>query len=432
MICALSCEEKEEIWTPSDLNVSGITSYTALLGWGGVGDEYEVVMGDSVWVTANRGLAVKRLTPDTDFRWSVRAVKGGTYSDRMEHSFRTLPLPSQPTDLNAVVSYRIAELSWSGEERKYEVKTGDNIYQVSGTKHVLNELEPATTYTWSVRATRGDEVSEWAQAEFTTLERPVPPNAQITVNDLNVMRANTTITPNSSVSAYAAYVISKELYQIFVDEFTGGDEVMFMELIGNFYPTGEPSAETWELNGETGYEYYLAVLLYDNAGEPHPEVIKHEFASPAYQDNLAQASATITVSNITSSSAGIVVASAGAGAFGFYDGLFVREEYEEILADYGEEYIRQYLAFYGYLYLAPEIDDWVWESLEPATEYIIVVSPFNANGIHGYGDLVAETFTTLSSASGATPKSKFYGERKKLKKALTRETAKLLDLKKKK
>jgi hypothetical protein len=523
MICAVSCDEQEEVWTPNDLNVSGITSYTALLGWGGIGDEFEVTLGDSVWIVSERSLEVKGLSPDADFRWQVRAIKDGTRSDwAEEHTFRTLPLPPKPSGLSVVASFKTAKFSWTGSEKKYEVKTGENVYEVSGTTYLAGGFEPATTYTWSVRSIRGVDASEWVQADFTTLERPAPPTnlavkvsytsatftwsggdpayelkvgsntyavngneytvnnlepgtqyawdvrasagdgiysnwgrggtepagvesalktkdaltAQITVNDLNVMRADVTITPGNGVAAYAVLVASKELYPLLVDIYGDGDEVAFVEIFmeltgGEPYETGAPITEIWNLNGSTSYEYYAVVLLYDSEGEPYPEVIKYEFTSPAYQEGLPEASASITVSDVTATSTRTVVMSEGPGAFGFYDMLYTREEYDEMMAG-GEEDVRLDVAAWGYLYLAPEIDDWEWEGLDPGTEYVMVASPFNANGIEGYGDLVIKSFTTLSSSSGVSPKSKAYSERKKLKKALTTETVKLLDLKKKK
>jgi hypothetical protein len=264
-------------------------------------------------------------------------------------------------------------------------------------------------------------------------ERGLELTAQITINDLNVMRANITITPGPGVATYAVLVAAKEMYQDFVDEYTEGDEVLFMEMVGELYETGDPTTEAWNLNGSTDYDYYAVVLLYDDEGNPYPEVVKHEFTSPAFQEGLPEASATITVSDVTATSARIAVAP-DANAFGFYDGLFTKEEFDATVAQSGEDYVLDYLAMFGDLYIAPEEDDWEWEGLEPATEYIMVAVPFNANGADGYGNLVTETFTTLAAtASSSAAKSKAHGERerKKHKKALTAETVKLLNLKKK-
>jgi hypothetical protein len=520
LIGAVSCEEKGDgVWNPNDLNVSSITSYTAVLGWGGVADEFEVSAGDFHATITGRNVIVRDLTPDTDVRWSVRAIKDGTRSDWREHTFRTLPLPAQPAGLNAVPSFKTAELTWSGTEKKYEVEIGDTIYEVSETKCVAINLLPATAYTWNVRAKRGVDYSEWAQASFTTLARPAAPSnlavtnvsytsatftwsggeqayelkvgsdiyqvdgteytlndltpgtqytwgvraaagddiysdwaespesssfstkdpltAQISVANLNVMTADVTITPGAGVSAYSVLVASKEMYQEFVDVFTEGDEVAFMEMLGELYDTSAPSTETWELNGAPDYVYYAVVLLYDSDGEPYPEVIKHEFTSPAYQVGLPEASVSISVSEITATSARVTV-TPDANAFGFYEGIFTKESYDETVAEDGEEYIKEYLAFYGYLSFTTDDDTW---GLDPATEYIVVALPFNANGSEGYGALVTKTFTTLpgsaatsarSAKSVKSAKGMLYRERKALKKAVTAETVKTLNLQKKK
>ena len=511
MICVASCEEKEDIGSPNDLNVSSITSRTALLGWGGIGDEYEIKTGDSHWTTAKRSLALKDLSPDTEIRWSIRAIKGSTSSEWTEHAFQTLPLPAKPTGLKANVSYRSAELSWIGEGEQYAVKIGAMVYIVSSANCLVDELTPSTTYTWNVRTIRGIDSSDWVQTDFTTLANPAAPAnlavaasftsarftwsgneqtyelrvgtntytvdgkeytlnnltagmqytwavrailgdgiysewsestfstqtvpVQISINNLNVAMAEITITPDAGrVSAYTVLLASKELYQEFVDAYTDGDEVAFLEIAGEPYETNAPLTEVWELNGAPDYTYYAAVLLYKNNGEPYLEVVKHEFTSPAYQAGLPEASVTVSVSEVTATSARIVF-TPDANALGFYGEIFPKALYDEVLAIEGENYTRDYLAAYGYLFLTT--NNGVWEPLDSATEYIVVALPFNANGTAGYGALVTQTFTTLAgngapSIRSAKRTALYPREQKIPKKAVTAESIKALIQKKKK
>jgi hypothetical protein len=216
MIGAVSCEDKEDIWSPNDLNVARVTSYTALLGWGGVGDEFEVSMGDSVWTIQKRNLEVMGLTPDTEFSWQVRATKDGVRSDWTEHTFKTLPLPAKPTDLNAVASLRVAELSWSGTAKEYEVIIGDGVYVTSSTGYVVSGLAPSTAYTWNVRAIRGVDFSEWVQANFSTLARPaVPTNLEVTAS-----YTSATFTWSGGDPTYELEVVGSNTYTVNGKEFT--------------------------------------------------------------------------------------------------------------------------------------------------------------------------------------------------------------------
>jgi hypothetical protein len=263
-------------------------------------------------------------------------------------------------------------------------------------------------------------------------ERGLELTAQISISNLNPVTADITITPSAGVSAYAVLVASKELYQEFVDIYTDGDEVAFMGLLGDLYETSDPITETFELNGSTGYDYYAVVLLYDSNGEPSSGVIKREFTSPAYQAGLPEASVSIAVSDITATSARVVI-TPDANALGFYEGIFAKASYDAAVAQEGEDYIKNYLSIYGYLSFTAVDDIW---SLNPATEYIAVAAPFNANGTDGYGDLVTQAFTTPGGSGDAitvrSTESMVQRERKPYKKAVTAETIKMLNPEKKK
>lgn len=226
----------------------------------------------------------------------------------------------------------------------------------------------------------------------------VAPSAAIEVTMDNVIIADVKVTPNDATSKYIYIAASAEIWDEYAEAF-GGE----VALIETFYSFGQAimdegvSESQWELNGECSYEYLIACLVYDEDGEAYG-VVKQFFTSPDRVENAPQASLEITVGEVTSTSARLIYTMSG-GTLGYYQGIFTESEYLDMLTSRGEDYIRQYVAFYGYMML--EDDDYVWPGLTAGTNYVAVGSPFNVNGIEEYGPLATAEFTTADGTSSA-------------------------------
>ncbi|MGC3979616.1 MAG: hypothetical protein QM751_16150 [Paludibacteraceae bacterium] len=228
------------------------------------------------------------------------------------------------------------------------------------------------------------------------------PYAHISFSNINVMTADITVEPNNLVSKYVSLVVSKELYPEFVESYGGGDKIAFMEMLAEFQMASsneEKTTETWELNGSTGYDFLFLVLLYDKDGKPYGEVIEKDLKAPSFIENLPKASATVSIHDITKTSVGIKI-TPDANALGFYAGIYTAEDFADYNTPEKINSLREELAFYGFLSLKE--DDDTWALSDKNQDYVIVVAPFNANGIEGYGDLISKSFST-SSATGVAP-----------------------------
>jgi hypothetical protein len=82
-----------------------------------------------------------------------------------------------PTNLTASsVTSNSAAFSWTSNAASFEIKVGDQTYTSSVSSYALGNLSPNTTYSWSVKAVKGDISSEWAAGPgFVTLEGTSPP-----------------------------------------------------------------------------------------------------------------------------------------------------------------------------------------------------------------------------------------------------------------
>ena len=178
--------DPETLDTPAGLKVGTLTQTTAEFSWTAVegAEKYNVVIddGDAVDV-AEASYTATGLTPETAYKWKVKAVKGDIVSEWAQgpgfttpEEGDTEPVTPAPTDLTAVTTHYLAKLSWKhGGADSHQVAIGDqDPVTVAELNHVVVGLEPATAYTWKVRSCKNDEWSNWAESEFTTEPVPVP------------------------------------------------------------------------------------------------------------------------------------------------------------------------------------------------------------------------------------------------------------------
>jgi hypothetical protein len=94
----------------------------------------------------------------------------------------TLAAPTGLT-VSSITSNSVV-LSWTSDAASFEVKVGNQVYTSSAKSYALDGLSPNTTYSWSVKAVKGDISSEWAAgSDFVTLEGISPPTG-LTVSSI--------------------------------------------------------------------------------------------------------------------------------------------------------------------------------------------------------------------------------------------------------
>jgi hypothetical protein len=79
-----------------------------------------------------------------------------------------------PTNLTvSSVTDNSAVLSWTSDAASFEIKVGDQTHTSSVSSYALANLSPNTTYSWSVKAVKGDISSEWVNGPDFVTERVV-------------------------------------------------------------------------------------------------------------------------------------------------------------------------------------------------------------------------------------------------------------------
>jgi hypothetical protein len=109
-----------------------------------------------------------------------------------------------PTSLTASsVTSNSAVLSWTSDATSFEIKVGDATYTSNINSYSLGNLSPNTTYSWSVKAVKGDISSEWASSSFTTDEVPdVTPEAPTDLVVSNIDRNTADFSWTGDATAY--------------------------------------------------------------------------------------------------------------------------------------------------------------------------------------------------------------------------------------
>lgn len=175
-------------------------------------------------------------------------------------------------------------------------------------------------------------------------------------------------------------------------------EILEVYMASGQIPLSEPGDKVAvALNGEPDYEYYVGVVATDEGGEML-ESLYFTFVAPEFDGSLAlPEKVDVQVSEVTDNSAR-VVCTMGANTCAYYQAMMTKADYENIIAE-GEDYLRDYVAFYGVC--MSENDDYVWPDLPSGTDMIFICYPMNGNGIKGYGEKTEVTFTTGGTAASA-------------------------------
>ncbi len=197
-LCALalgvaSCEKDaaiETLKTPENLSHEAVTENSATISWQAVnGAEVywiEVNDGDEI-KTKNTTYELTGLDPETVYLWRVYAEKGNVRSEwSKSDAFATRAEAELPVIFEApknlavtagTVTANGATLTWTAIAgvSEYDVRIGTDIFHTSGATFTARELEPGTTYSWTVRAKSKNGISEWAapEVEFVTLPATV-------------------------------------------------------------------------------------------------------------------------------------------------------------------------------------------------------------------------------------------------------------------
>lgn len=288
----------------------------------------------------------------------------------------------------------------------------------------LQNLDDETTYIVYAQAfNRENTGSAVVTAKVTTLEGP---GVDIQVQMDNTIQAYVTYTPNENCGGVIALAASASVYYDFAEAFGGEQallETYYMMDMADVIAAGETKTTMWAMNGECDYEYLVAALVLDENGNVY-EIVHAPFTSPSFDENAPEATATITLGDVTSTTAQLIY-TMGEGTIGYYQSVYSQLDYDELVA-YGEsigmteeEYIQQYTAFYGYSMF--ENDDYVWPGFDPDTEYVAVGCPFNKNGIEGYGKMATLKFKTAPEAEEGAAVREFVTKRNTVKRALVRK-----------
>ncbi|MDP2884617.1 MAG: fibronectin type III domain-containing protein, partial [Ignavibacteria bacterium] len=133
-------------------------------------------------------VAFTNLTSKQKYYYEATVTVGTQTSEPTKGDFTTDEIPpsdvvSAPTGLRVSdVTATSASVSWTGVGQgvrfEIEVSPGGIRDANASSPYALTSLSPGTQYTWSVKASKGNAVSEWiAGPTFTTLGTPPPPPA---------------------------------------------------------------------------------------------------------------------------------------------------------------------------------------------------------------------------------------------------------------
>ena len=170
----------------------------------------------------------------------------------------------------------------------------------------------------------------------------------------------------------------------------------------------EGESMTVALNGYSNYDYIMGVVGFDADGMPV------SYGSFSFKSGLPDESLplpeplAIEAYDIGETQAAVKY-TMGENTRAYYQMITTREDYNSLLEaganmpdDYEkpEDYARDYAAVYGYTLFTD--DDYVWEYLDPGTDYVALGFPMNGNGSYGYGEMAIEEFTTAGDPPATT------------------------------
>jgi hypothetical protein len=326
--------------------------------------------------------------------------------------------------------------------RSSTLKTIKDVSGNRDTTITFDELDPGAEYAVFAQA----YTAEGYRSEIATFTVPTKSaSVSINIDEVTSMYAIVTTEMHGDVGGYIALAASKEVYGEMVDmwaEYGDSETVLLLDLLdyGEASYYNSDVTDGWLLNGYTNYEDIFVVLPIATDGTPLA-ITRMEFTSPAFIPGLLLPyPGTIAVDAITDETAHVVI-TPGPETFGYYAGLIDAVEYDALSPDEAHYLWYEYLPFYGSPVFGE--DDDIWQGLDPGTEYVIVVTPFNLNGADGYGPFYAERFTTTGTAPAPAPVPGSIGSKRHngnslilpggqvqpYKKSLTKEALKKMEIK---
>ena len=285
--------------TPTNLTVSDITTSTATLSWGSIGEEtaYQVVYSDDERFDPNdarpidvrgRTYTLTNLTDDTEYYVYVRSNCGdGSYSAWSEMvSFTTPWLCDKPFNLKTSdITYNSANLRWDGWQDTYTVQ------YTPMNKTWEADFSNGVPEGWTLIDNDGDG-NNWtagsgyvysASYDNNTASPLTPDNWLVTPKI--AMGGKLYITAYGMDPSYPA-----ENFAVYRSTKGGNNIEGYTQIAGNFVATGEPTVYAIDLSSYSG-EAYIAIRHY-NCSDNYWLVVSEMFTATAGE--------TVTDENVAS------------------------------------------------------------------------------------------------------------------------------------
>ena len=293
---AISCA------TPSNLEVSNITTSTATLSWSSIGEEtaYQVVYGEQGFNPNNatpidverRSYTLTGLTDDTDYEAYVRSNCGdGQYSAWSEVvSFYTPWLCDMPFDLETSdITYNSATLSWDGWQDTYNVKYSPM------TKTWEADFSNGIPSDWTLIDNDGDGNNWTAGDGYVYSESWKYINEE--TGGIALTPDNWLVTPKIAMGGklyITAYGMDPtypaENFAVYYSTRGGTTINRYTKIAGDFVATEDPTVYAIDLSSYSG-EAYIAIRHY-NVTDMYRLVVSEMFTAIAGE--------AVTVENVTS------------------------------------------------------------------------------------------------------------------------------------
>lgn len=414
--------EPVELATP-ELVSKNVSQTSFGIAWTAVehAAEYVYVLGDGQeQKTSQLEIAFDKLTPETTYSVKVKAVSTDKlYLDSkwatktvttLAHMQLTAPANLTVTEQNTTS----VVLTWDAVENAagyiYQV---DEQAELSVDKNTvtLSELTPDTEYAVKVKATGGDGSpyldSEWGTVTVRTAAEAQEAPFEVTFTDLKARSFTLNVTPKDPNMNYYLGWADEAEWADYLDKNGNFDEDVFLasqmefmeffaSIIGSTYPavladmtyTG-PMSVPYDSYIDPETHYYGYAFGWDLDGNFTSKVVIAETDTPAAA--VSTAKVDIVFSDPTATSLRIIC-TPDANVTSYYQILAEKSVVADYIAKNGQA------AFEGYIINNGDeiegVDDYVWESLDPETEYTMSIVGFDTNGGQFY---CSETGTTLAA-----------------------------------
>ena len=282
---------------PTNLTVSDITTSTATLSWGSMGEEtaYQVVYGEQgfdpddatpIDVT-ERTYALTGLTDDTDYEAYVRSNCGdGSYSAwSAVVSFYTPWLCDKPFNLETSdVTYQSANLSWDGWQDTY------NVQYTPMSKTWEADFSNGIPDDWTTIDNDGDENNWTAGDGYVYSASWISGTGALTPDNI-LVTPKITMGGKLYITAYGMDPdYAEEVFAVYYSTRGGTNINRYTKISEDFVATGEPTIYEIDLSRYSG-EAYIAIRHY-NVTDMYRLVVSEMFTATAGE--------TVTVENVTS------------------------------------------------------------------------------------------------------------------------------------